>query len=804
MLISKENFKQDLIAELKECYGTELRDAPKLNIYLAIGDIVRKYTMENWIKTSKRYNSSKEKQIYYFSMEFLLGKLLESNLINLDILDICKESLKELGIDFNEINEIETDQGLGNGGLGRLAACFLDSMASLNIAGHGSGIRYKYGFFQQRIIDGYQVEAPDNWLRTGEVWEIKKPDKAVEIRFGGYIKENWDSGKLKIIHEGYDSVLAVPYDTPIVGYKNKTVNTLRLWSAESMHKDFDFALFSRGEYVKAVEEKYNAESISQILYPSNEFEQGKQLRLKQQYFLVSAGIQSIIRTYKKRKLDIYRLDEYISIQINDTHPTLVIPELMRILMDEEGLSWEDSWRITTNTVGYTNHTILPEALEKWNIIMFKELLPRIYIIIEEINERFCKGLWDKYRGDWNKISRMAIIADGYIKMAHLAIAGSKSVNGVAKIHTEILKNQVMSDFYHDTPYKFNNKTNGVTHRRWMLISNPALSRLITDAIGPGWIRNPMELANLNQYINDYSFLDKLGEIKRNNKLELINKIKATQNIDINPDSIFDIHVKRIHAYKRQVLNVMNIINLYNRLKENPNLDITPRTFIFAGKAAPSYRLAKQIIKLINCLADLVNNDKTIQDKIKVIFMEDYKVSSAEIIIPAADVSQQISTTTKEASGTGNMKFMMNGAITLATLDGANVEIKDAVGSDNIVIFGLTENEVVHYYLHGGYNSIEEYKKDHRIMEIINQISNWSDEEGLDQFDEIINSLLEQNDEYFILKDFDSYVSAQDRVDMLYKDKYGWLQKSLRNIAASGTFSSDRTILEYAKDIWNCR
>ncbi len=804
MLISKEAFKRDLIDELRESHGTELKDASKLSIYLAIGENVRKYTTENWIETSKRYNSSKEKQIYYFSMEFLLGKLLESNLINLGIIDICKDSLKELDIDFNEISEIETDQGLGNGGLGRLAACFLDSMASLDISGYGCGIRYKYGFFQQKIIDGYQVEVPDNWLKTGGVWEIKKPDKAVEIRFGGYIKENWDSGKLKIIHEGYDSVLAVPYDTPIVGFKNNTVNTLRLWSAESTQKDFDFALFSRGEYLKAVEEKYNAESISQILYPSNEFEQGRQLRLKQQYFFVSAGIQSIIRDYKNRKLDIYCLDEYISIQINDTHPTLVIPELMRILIDEEGLSWDDAWRITTKTVGYTNHTILPEALEKWIITMFSELLPRIYMIIEEINERFCKELWDKYEGDWDKISRMSIIADGYIKMAHLAIVGSKSVNGVAKIHTEILKKQVMSDFYDYTPNKFNNKTNGVTHRRWMLISNPALSELITNIIGTSWIKNPMELSNLNKYINDYSILDKLGEIKRNNKIQLVNRIKATHNIDINPDSIFDIHVKRIHAYKRQVLNVMNIINLYNRLKENPNLDITPRTFIFAGKAAPSYRLAKQIIKLINCLADVVNNDKTIQDKIKVVFMEDYKVSSAEIIIPAADVSQQISTTTKEASGTGNMKFMMNGAITLATLDGANVEIKDAVGDDNIVIFGLNEYEVVNYYLNGGYNSIEECKRDNRIMQIITQISNLSYAEGSDQFSEIIHSLLEQNDEYFILKDFDSYVSAQDGIDMMYKDKYGWLQKSLKNIAASGTFSSDGTILEYAKDIWKCK
>ncbi len=795
--------KNDILDELRGNFGVELEDASKLNIYLAIGNVIRKYSNEDRILTNNRYKKNKEKQVYYFSMEFLLGKLLESNLINLGIMDIFKEALKELKVDYDEIIDMENDQGLGNGGLGRLAACFLDSMASLDIAGHGCGIRYKYGFFQQKVIDGYQVELPDNWLTTGGIWELRKDDKAVEVKFGGYIKETWEEDKLVIKHEFYDSVLAVPYDTPIIGYRNNTVNTLRLWSAETIQKDFDYALFNRGEYLKSIEEMYNAETISQILYPNSDFEEGRLLRLKQQYFFVSAGVQSIVRRYKKLYGDISHFDTHIAIQINDTHPALVIPELMRILLDEEGLSWDKAWGITTRTVSYTNHTILPEAMEKWNIDMFKSLLPRIFMIINEINEKFCRELWQRYEGDWVKISNMAIVGDGYVKMAHLAVVGSKTVNGVAKIHTEILKKQVMSDFYNHYPCKFNNKTNGVTHRRWLLQANPGLSGLITASIGQKWVYHPGDLVKLEDYKFDSVFLEKLSGIKRNNKIALIEELKNIYDISIDPDSIFDVHVKRIHAYKRQILNLMNIINLYNRLLENPEMDIIPRTFIFAGKAAPSYWLAKQTIKLINTIADKINNDGFIKNKIKVMFIEDYKVSLAEKIIPAADVSEQISTTTKEASGTGNMKFMMNGAITIATLDGANIEIKDAVGEENIVVFGLTEKEVMDYYLHGGYNSIEYYNNDIRIKRIIDGFTN-SDIKNKEEYASIYDSLITGNDEYFVLKDFDSYVKAQDNIDEMYKDKNSWNRKALINIANSGRFSSDRTILEYANEIWNAK
>ncbi len=797
------SLKNDILDELRGNFGVELEDASKLNIYLAIGNIIRKYSNEDRILTNNKYKKNKEKQVYYFSMEFLLGKLLESNLINLGILDIFKDALKELGVNYDEIVDMENDQGLGNGGLGRLAACFLDSMASLDIPGHGCGIRYKYGFFKQKVIDGYQVELPDNWLTTGGIWELRKDDKAVEVKFGGYIKEIWEAGKLVIKHEFYDSILAVPYDTPIIGYRNNTVNTLRLWSAETIQKDFDYALFNRGEYLKSIEEMYNAETISQILYPNSDIEEGRLLRLKQQYFFVSAGVQSIVRRYKKLYEDISYFDMHISIQINDTHPALVIPELMRVLMDEEGLSWDKAWGITTRTVSYTNHTILPEAMEKWNIDMFKSLLPRIFMIVNEINEKFCQELWQRYEGDWNKISQMAIVGDGYVKMAHLAVVGSKTVNGVAKIHTEILKRQVMADFYNHYPCKFTNKTNGVTHRRWLLMANPQLSGLISESIGERWIYHPTDLVKLESYKSDNVFLEKLSDIKRNNKIALTKELKNIQNVNIDPDSIFDVHVKRIHAYKRQMLNLMNIINLYNRLLENPDMNITPRTFIFAGKAAPSYWLAKQTIKLINTIADKINNDNSIKDKIKVIFIEDYKVSLAEKIIPAADVSEQISTTTKEASGTGNMKFMMNGALTIATLDGANIEIKEAVGDENIVVFGLTEKEVMDYYLDGGYNSIEYYNSDIRIKRIIDGITN-SDLKKKEEYASIYDSLITGNDEYFVLKDFDSYVKAQDEIDAMYKDRMSWNKKALINIANSGIFSSDRTILEYAHEIWNVR
>lgn len=801
MELSVQVFKEDFLRKLRETRGVEVENASPSDLYFALASLIKRYASENWVKCNKKYQETSEKQVYYFSMEFLMGKLLSRNLMNLGVLDICRQGFFELGINLDEIEEVETDQGLGNGGLGRLAACFMDSLASLEIPGHGCGIRYKYGFFQQKIVDGNQVEVPDYWLKTGYIWEVKKPDKAVEVAFGGRVRESFEDGRLKFYHEDYEPILAVPYDIPIIGYKNGTVNTLRLWSAEPIQREFDYTQFSRGEYVKAVENKYNIEAISQVLYPDDNHEEGKQLRLKQQYFFVSAGLQSIIRHFKKKGKPLHELDEHIAIHINDTHPTLVIPELMRILVDIEGLSWDLAWETTIRTVSYTNHTILPEALEKWPIDMFRSLLPRIYMIVYEINERFCRELWNRYPGDWDKVSRMAIIADNYVKMAHLAVAGSHSVNGVAKIHSDILKKQVMSDFYNFYPYKFNNKTNGVTHRRWLLKANPKLAALISNTIGNEWVKYPTDLIKLGRYLDNEPFLEKLREVKRWNKERLAKYIFDTYGIEINKDSIFDIHVKRIHAYKRQLLNIMNIMNLYNRLLEDPTLDIIPRTFIFAGKAAPGYRLAKQIIRLINALAAKVNSDERINNKIKVVFIEDYKVSLAEIIIAAADVSEQISTTTKEASGTGNMKFMMNGAITVATLDGANVEIRDAVGDENIVIFGLTEKQVMNYYTNGGYVSKDIYESDQRLKTIIDQLSNGFLTSNPEDFSDIVDSLLVHNDEYFVLKDFDSYVNAQDKIDRLYRDTFEWENMSLFNIARSGVFSSDRTIMEYATDIW---
>ena len=804
MSLYKDKFKADYIRKLMTTHAKSIEDASLSEKYSALGSLIRDYLAPKWVKTNEKYLEKGEKQVYYFSIEFLLGRLLGNNLVNLGLAEFVEQELKAMGLDLKEIKSAEPDAGLGNGGLGRLAACFLDSMASQGIPGHGCGIRYKYGLFEQKIINGYQVELPENWLREGNVWEIRKADKAVEVRFGGSIRTEMEEGKLRFYHENYDSVLAVPYDTPVVGYKNNTVNTLRLWSAETQTKDFDLSSFSRGEYLKAVENKYSVESISQVLYPDDSYYEGRMLRLKQQYFFVSAGLQSIVRTFKRGEHSIYDFDEKIAIHINDTHPAIAVPELMRILLDEEGLDWDTAWKITTNTISYTNHTILSEALEKWPIDMFKELLPRIYMIVEEINERFCKELWNRYPGDWKRISDMAIIAEGFIKMAHLAIVGSHSVNGVAKLHTEILKKQELSNFYYYYPYKFNNKTNGITHRRWLLKANKRLAGLITDTIGNGWIKHPTELRGLLKYAEDPGFQEKAGDIKTANKIRLASKIKEKYGVTIDPASVFDVQVKRLHAYKRQTLNVLHIMYLYNRLLENPNLDIAPRTFIFGAKAAPSYYLAKQTIKLINTLGEKINNDRSIQDKLKVIFMEDYKVSLAEMIIPAADVSEQISTTTKEASGTGNMKLMMNGAITVATLDGANIEIKDEVGDDNIIIFGMAEQEVLDYYRYGGYNSIDFYNSDLRIKTALDQMINGFLPASNVEFLNIYNSLLMHNDEYFVLKDFDSYVQAHEKVDSIYRNKSQWQKMSITNIAHSGVFSSDRTIMEYASGIWGVR
>ncbi|WP_411681914.1 glycogen/starch/alpha-glucan phosphorylase [Clostridium thailandense] len=800
--VDKETFKKDYEEKFIEIHGKDLSDGTDYNKYEALASLTRDYVVKMWISTNKNYNSTGEKQVYYFSMEFLLGRLLGNALLNLGIRDVCKEALSDFNIDLNKLEALEQDQGLGNGGLGRLAACFLDSMASLNIPGHGCGIRYKYGFFEQKIINGMQIETQDDWLKNNNVWEIKKPDKAQIVKFGGQVNTISENGNLKFVHTGYEAVLAVPYDVPIIGYENNIVNNLRLWSAEPLYDEFDFSSFSRGEYLKALEYKNSVEAISQVLYPDDSVYEGKRLRLKQQYFFVSAGIQSIIRHFKVYgKAPLNDLDEKIAIHINDTHPTLAIPELMRILMDEEGYGWDEAWRITTNTMSYTNHTILSEALEKWPIDMFKKLLPRIYMIIEEINRRFCEELWNKYIGQWDKISKMAIIADGYVKMAHLAIVGSHSVNGVAKLHTEILKKQEMKDFYYFYPNKFNNKTNGITHRRWLIKANPQLTTLIKDTIGDGFIKHPTDMEAFERYASDKEVQQRLHEIKISNKKRFAEYLKEKQDISINPDSLFDVQVKRIHAYKRQILNCLRIMELYRRLIENPNLDIVPRTFIFAGKAAPGYHLAKKTIELINSVANKINNDPRVNEKIKVVFVENYKVSVAELIVPAADLSEQISTTTKEASGTSNMKFMMNGAVTIATLDGANIEIRDEVGDDNIIIFGLTEREVLDYYHKGGYSAWDMVNRDYRIKQVTEDTINGFYCSDKERFRAIYENLVTYNDEFFVLKDFDSYLKAQERADNLYKNFPKWQSMCAVNIAHSGIFSSDRTIQEYATGIW---
>jgi len=805
VVIDKERFKIDYIEKLQNMFAEDAEDAvnaSRLHQYFALGALIKDYCSKAWIKTNKEYGKNRGKQVYYFSMEFLVGRLLNSNLVNLGLKDICVEAFEDLGINWTEIEDIELDAGLGNGGLGRLAACFLDSMASTEIPGHGCGIRYKYGLFKQKIENGYQVEVPDNWLKNGNVWEIRKENKSVEVRFAGdaYLKEH--KGKMKVVYENYQSVRAVPYDTPIKGYDNNTVNTLRLWSAETMEEDFDFSSFSQGNYAKAGEDKYSVEAISQILYPDDSYEKGRLLRLKQEYFFVSAGIQSILKSYKKKKLSLKEFYKHVAVQINDTHPAVAVAELMRLLIDEESLSWDEAFNITTGTMAYTNHTIMSEALEKWPVEMFKKLLPRIYMIIEEINRRFCNEIYHRYNGDWNKVNKMSIIHDGYIRMAYLAIVGSHSVNGVAKLHTELLKYQELADFYDFFPEKFNNKTNGITHRRWLLNSNTQLANLITETIGDKWIKSPNELEKLMGYAADPSFQKKTQDIKTNNKVRFSNYIMSNHGTSIDPNSIFDVHVKRMHAYKRQLLNVFNIMNLYNQLRENPNLDIVPRTFIFGAKASPSYFLAKQTIKLINTLAYKLNNDPIARDKIKIVFLENYGVSIAEKIIPCADVSEQISTASKEASGTGNMKFMMNGAITIATLDGANVEIFDAVGKENIILFGLTAQQVIEYYQYKNYRASDIYNSDVRLNIIVNQLVNGFLDSNKMEFMSIYDSLIPHNDEFFVLKDFDPYVKAQDEIDRLFRQKSIWQEMAIVNIAKSGIFSSDNTIKQYAKEIWS--
>jgi len=804
MFQSKAHFTKAYLEKFQSLHGKGVEEGSNRDRYEALAGLVRDVIARLWARTNREYMERDVKQVYYFSIEYLQGRILLSNLMNTDMLQACRDGLGDLGINLEDLTDQEPEAGLGSGGLGRLASCFMDSMASLNIPGHGCGIRYRYGMFKQKIVDGYQAELPDPWLKDGNVWEFRRPDKAVTVRFGGHIREE-DVGGIRLFHhEGYQPVLAVPYDMPVAGYHNNTVNTLRLWSAEVMPIDTDEGPYSNSDYIQVMEYRRSVESISEILYPDDSRYEGRVLRLKQQYFMASAGLQSIVRRYKKRHGTLVDFHEKIALHINDTHPVVLVPELMRILIDEEGMTWDDAWLITTNTVSYTNHTVMPEAFEKWPIDVFKELLPRIHMIVYEINERWCHELWNRYPGEWDRIREMSIIADGFVHMANLAVVGSYSVNGVAKIHTEILKKSVLKRFYEYSPSKFNNKTNGITHRRWLMKANPDLSSLISEAIGKSWMAHATDLLRLKSCAADPVFAEKVALVKLTNKERLADYIKKTMGQTINPHSIFDCQVKRIHNYKRQVLNVLHIMDLANRLRENPALDITPRTFIFAGKAAPGYYAAKRTIKLINTVAEMVDADPVLREKIKVVFLENYRVSLAEIIVPAADVSEQISTASKEASGTGNMKFMMNGAVTIGTHDGANIEIRSEVGTENFVAFGLTPDEVMDFHKRGGYNARAVYEANPRLKLVVDQLVSGELPAGRDEFLGLYDGLLQHNDEFFLLEDFGDYAIAQEQIDRLYKDKARWRQMCIHNIAHSGEFSSDNTIWEYAVGIWQVK
>ena len=764
--------------------------------------------IDNWLKSQKAYEKQDPKIVYYMSMEFLMGRALGNNLINLGAYGEVKEALEELGLDINCIEDQEPDPALGNGGLGRLAACFLDSLATLNYCAYGCGIRYRYGMFKQEIRDGYQIEVPDNWLKNGYPFELRRPEYAKEVHFGGYVRVEWDPVKNenKFIHEGYQAVKAVPYDMPITGYNNDVVNTLRIWDAEPI-VDFNLDSFDKGDYHNAVEQENLARTIVEVLYPNDNHMAGKELRLKQQYFFVSASLQAAIAKYKKTHDDITKLHEKVVFQMNDTHPTVAVAELMRILIDEEGLGWDQAWDITTKCCAYTNHTIMSEALEKWPIELFSRLLPRVYQIIEEINRRFILEIQQKYPGNFEKVKKMAIIYDGQVKMAHLAIVAGYSVNGVARLHTEILKNQELKDFYEMMPEKFNNKTNGITQRRFLAHGNPLLADWVTDKIGPDWITDLSQLSKLKVYADDEKALQEFMTIKFKNKERLAKYILEHNGVEVDPHSIFDIQVKRLHEYKRQLLNILHVIYLYNQIKAHPEMDFYPRTFIFGAKASAAYARAKKIIKLINCVADVVNNDASINGKLKVVFIENYRVSNAEIIFAAADVSEQISTASKEASGTGNMKFMLNGAPTLGTMDGANVEIVQEVGEENAFIFGMSSDQIINYENNGGYDPDFIYNTDPEIRQVLMQLINGTFSNDTEMFRDIYNSLLDKRnmprpDQYFILGDFRSYAEAQKRVEEAYKDEKRWAKMALLNTACSGKFTSDRTIQEYVDDIWH--
>ena len=807
-MFKKEAFKKSVKDNVKFLYRKTIEEATQEQIFQAVSYTVKDVIIDNWLATQKAYDEQDPKIVYYMSMEFLMGRALGNNLINLCAYGEVKEALEELGFDLNCIEDQEPDPALGNGGLGRLAACFLDSLATLNYAAYGCGIRYHYGMFKQKIQNGYQIEVPDNWLKNGYPFELRRPEYAKEVHFGGYVRVEYDpeKGGNKFIHEGYQAVKAIPYDMPITGYDNDVVNTLRIWDAEPI-VDFELDSFDKGDYKKAVEQENLARNIVEVLYPNDNHYAGKELRLKQQYFFVSASLQAAIAKYKKKHGDIHKLYEKVTFQMNDTHPTVAVAELMRILMDEEGLGWDEAWEVTTKSVAYTNHTIMSEALEKWPIELFSRLLPRVYQIIEEINRRFILAIQAKYPGNYEKIKKMAIIYDGQVKMAHLAIAAGYSVNGVARLHTEILKHQELKDFYEMMPEKFNNKTNGITQRRFLLHANPLLADWITEHIGPDWITDLPQLKKLAVYADDEKALQEFMNIKFRNKERLAKYILEHNGVEVDPHSIFDVQVKRLHEYKRQLLNILHVIYLYNQIKMHPEMEFYPRTFIFGAKASAGYATAKKIIKLINSVADVVNNDASINGKIKVVFIENYRVSNAEWIFAAADVSEQISTASKEASGTGNMKFMLNGAPTLGTMDGANVEIVEEVGAENAFIFGLSSDEVINYEDNGGYDPNVIYNTDEEIRQVLMQLINGTFSNDTELFRDLYDSLLntkntDRADRYFILVDFRSYADAQKRVEAAYRDEKGWAKKALLNTACSGKFTSDRTIQEYVDDIWH--
>lgn len=807
-MFKKEAFKKSVKDNVKFLYRKTIEEATQEQIFQAVSYTVKDVIIDNWLATQKAYDEQDPKIVYYMSMEFLMGRALGNNLINLCAYGEVKEALEELGFDLNCIEDQEPDPALGNGGLGRLAACFLDSLATLNYAAYGCGIRYHYGMFKQKIQNGYQIEVPDNWLKNGYPFELRRPEYAKEVHFGGYVRVEYDpeKGGNKFIHEGYQAVKAIPYDMPITGYDNDVVNTLRIWDAEPI-VDFELDSFDKGDYKKAVEQENLARNIVEVLYPNDNHYAGKELRLKQQYFFVSASLQAAIAKYKKKHDDIHKLYEKVTFQMNDTHPTVAVAELMRILMDEEGLGWDEAWEVTRKSVAYTNHTIMSEALEKWPIELFSRLLPRVYQIIEEINRRFILEIQAKYPGNYEKIKKMAIIYDGQVKMAHLAIAAGYSVNGVARLHTEILKNQELKDFYEMMPEKFNNKTNGITQRRFLLHANPLLADWITEHIGPDWITDLPQLKKLAVYADDDKALQEFMNIKFKNKERLAKYILEHNGVEVDPHSIFDVQVKRLHEYKRQLLNILHVIYLYNQIKMHPEMEFYPRTFIFGAKASAGYATAKKIIKLINSVADVVNNDASINGKIKVVFIENYRVSNAEWIFAAADVSEQISTASKEASGTGNMKFMLNGAPTLGTMDGANVEILEEVGAENAFIFGLSSDEVINYENNGGYDPNVIYNTDEEIRQVLMQLINGTFSNDTELFRDLYDSLLntkntDRADRYFILADFRSYADAQKRVEAAYRDEKGWAKKALLNTACSGKFTSDRTIQEYVDDIWH--